>query len=201
MSTTRCWGVDGERERSADGNSFIRRARSDCWTWQCSSVGASFCYLLSKTLFSSFVAKRLGDRLVMWENEVRAVLARMEFGVPRMEFGVPRMESGLAQTGSCEGNKETIFSYMLFLRVTPFFPNWFINLASPHVGVPLGVFFIATFIGLSEGSPCSLLAQPAHLDLHAFLGSSTTQAWCRCRSSPSSVAQPSRSSRTGARSA
>ena len=105
MSTTRCWGVDGERERSADGNSFIRRARSDCWTWQCSSVGASFCYLLSKTLFSSFVAKRLGDRLVMWENEVRAVLARMEFGVPRMEFGVPRMESGLAQTGSCEGGR------------------------------------------------------------------------------------------------
>ena len=44
-------------------------------------------------------------------------------------------------------NKNTIFSYMLFLRVTPFFPNWFINLASPHVGVPLREFFVATFIG------------------------------------------------------
>ena len=38
---------------------------------QCSSVGASFCYMLSKTLFSGLVERTLGDRLLMWENEVR----------------------------------------------------------------------------------------------------------------------------------
>lgn len=84
---------------------------------QCSSIGASICYLLSKTLFSDLVERSLKDRLAMWANQVRR-------------------------------NRSTIFSYMLFLRVTPFFPNWFINIASPHVGVPLPVFFVATFIGM-----------------------------------------------------
>ena len=94
---------------------------------QCSSIGASICYLLSKTLFSNLVERSLKDRLAMWANQVRR-------------------------------NRNTIFSYMLFLRVTPFFPNWFINIASPHVGVPLPVFFVATFIGTRLarrfGEPC-----------------------------------------------
>lgn len=36
---------------------------------------------------------------------------------------------------------------MLFLRVTPLIPNWFVNVASPIVGVPISTFAIATFIG------------------------------------------------------
>jgi uncharacterized membrane protein YdjX (TVP38/TMEM64 family) len=44
-------------------------------------------------------------------------------------------------------SRQTIFSYLLFLRVTPFVPNMFINLASPHVNVPLPAFFVATFLG------------------------------------------------------
>jgi uncharacterized membrane protein YdjX (TVP38/TMEM64 family) len=38
--------------------------------------------------------------------------------------------------------------YMTFLRVTPIMPNWFINIASPIVGVPLSTFFYATLVGL-----------------------------------------------------
>jgi len=37
---------------------------------------------------------------------------------------------------------------MLFLRITPLLPNWFINLSSPIVGVPIGYYAIATFFGL-----------------------------------------------------
>lgn len=38
-------------------------------------------------------------------------------------------------------------NYIIFLRITPFLPNWFINITSPVINVPLGVFFIGTFLG------------------------------------------------------
>jgi len=47
-----------------------------------------------------------------------------------------------------DSNREHLQWYMLFLRVTPLFPNWAVTLCSPIVGVPLRVFFIATAVGL-----------------------------------------------------
>jgi len=44
-------------------------------------------------------------------------------------------------------NKDHLLSYMLFLRLTPLLPNWFINLTSPVVGIPVTTFAIATFFG------------------------------------------------------
>jgi uncharacterized membrane protein YdjX (TVP38/TMEM64 family) len=41
---------------------------------------------------------------------------------------------------------------MLFLRVAPVLPNWFITVSSPIVGVPLRTFALATFIGLIPGN-------------------------------------------------
>ncbi|KAF1794010.1 Transmembrane protein TMEM64/TMEM41 [Phytophthora cactorum] len=38
--------------------------------------------------------------------------------------------------------------YMIFLRVFPFTPNWFINMASPHLDIPLGQFTLGPLIGL-----------------------------------------------------
>ena len=37
--------------------------------------------------------------------------------------------------------------YIIFLRITPFLPNWFINLASPLVGVRVAPFYWGTFLG------------------------------------------------------
>lgn len=45
-----------------------------------------------------------------------------------------------------------LFNYMLFLRITPLLPNWFINLASPVIGVPLAPFAIGTFFGVAVPS-------------------------------------------------
>lgn len=36
---------------------------------------------------------------------------------------------------------------MLFLRLTPLIPNWFVNLGSPLVGMPYKYFIIASFFG------------------------------------------------------
>jgi uncharacterized membrane protein YdjX (TVP38/TMEM64 family) len=49
---------------------------------------------------------------------------------------------------SVDSNKDNLFFYMLFLRITPLLPNWLINLASPIVGVPYKHFILATFLGL-----------------------------------------------------
>lgn len=43
--------------------------------------------------------------------------------------------------------KKELLNYMLFLRVTPFFPNTFINIACPVVGVPYTPFAIGTLLG------------------------------------------------------
>ncbi|VDK44189.1 unnamed protein product [Anisakis simplex] len=45
-----------------------------------------------------------------------------------------------------------LFFYMVFLRVTPVLPNWFINLASPIIDVPVPVFFFGTFLGVAPPS-------------------------------------------------
>eukprot|EP00123_Amoebidium_parasiticum_P004902 comp16176_c0_seq1/m.13793 comp16176_c0_seq1/g.13793 ORF comp16176_c0_seq1/g.13793 comp16176_c0_seq1/m.13793 type:complete len:273 (-) comp16176_c0_seq1:94-912(-) len=39
-------------------------------------------------------------------------------------------------------------NYIVFLRITPFLPNWFINIASPVLNVKVTPFFIGTFIGV-----------------------------------------------------
>eukprot|EP00744_Colponema_vietnamica_P002607 GILI01004056.1.p1 GENE.GILI01004056.1~~GILI01004056.1.p1 ORF type:complete len:270 (+),score=91.16 GILI01004056.1:66-812(+) len=48
--------------------------------------------------------------------------------------------------------RESLFFYMLFLRITPLLPNWFINISSPLVGVPFSYFFFATLFGLMPGN-------------------------------------------------
>lgn len=47
-----------------------------------------------------------------------------------------------------KSNEKNLFWYMLFLRLTPLVPNWFVNLASPLVGMPYHYFIIASFFGM-----------------------------------------------------
>lgn len=44
-------------------------------------------------------------------------------------------------------HKNNLLNYIIFLRVTPFLPNWFINMSAPVIGVPLVPFALGTFIG------------------------------------------------------
>lgn len=47
---------------------------------------------------------------------------------------------------------------MLCVRVTPIIPKWFVNLASPIVGIPFKVYFLATLIG--NENPKKFLISP-----------------------------------------
>ncbi|CAH0488462.1 unnamed protein product [Peronospora farinosa] len=50
--------------------------------------------------------------------------------------------------GMLDGHRDEMALYMVFLRVFPFTPNWFINMASPHLAIPLGQFTLGPLIGL-----------------------------------------------------
>lgn len=45
-------------------------------------------------------------------------------------------------------HKHHLVNYMIFLRVTPLLPSWFINTASPVVGFPFREYIIGTAVGL-----------------------------------------------------
>jgi len=46
-------------------------------------------------------------------------------------------------------NKQNLFGFLTFLRVSPLLPNWLINLASPVIGIPFRLFSVATAIGIT----------------------------------------------------
>jgi uncharacterized membrane protein YdjX (TVP38/TMEM64 family) len=47
-----------------------------------------------------------------------------------------------------EGFRKDALAYMLFLRLVPAFPFWFVNIAPAVLGVPLGTFVLGTVIGI-----------------------------------------------------
>jgi uncharacterized membrane protein YdjX (TVP38/TMEM64 family) len=55
-------------------------------------------------------------------------------------------------SGQVTKRRRNLFNFLLFLRITPFLPNFFINLASPLLDVPLSYFVIATFFGIMPAS-------------------------------------------------
>ncbi|XP_053976492.1 transmembrane protein 41B [Hylaeus anthracinus] len=75
-------------------------------------------------------------------------------------------------TQTIKKHKHHLFNYMLFLRITPLLPNWFINLASPVIGVPLAPFAMGTFFGVA---PPSFVAIQAGQTLQNL--TSSTDAW------------------------
>lgn len=44
-------------------------------------------------------------------------------------------------------HQDSLLSYMLFVRVTPILPHWFVSIASPIVGIPYYIFVAATVLG------------------------------------------------------
>ncbi|KAG4079144.1 hypothetical protein HA402_001115 [Bradysia odoriphaga] len=71
-------------------------------------------------------------------------------------------------------HKDELLMYMLFLRMTPFLPNWFINLVAPVIGVPLFPFAVGTFFGVA---PPSFLAIQAGKTLNTLTSSREAFSW------------------------
>ncbi|KAK9509234.1 hypothetical protein O3M35_006590 [Rhynocoris fuscipes] len=71
-------------------------------------------------------------------------------------------------------HRDNIFNYVLFLRVTPFLPNWFINIAAPVINVPIWPFCIGTFLGVA---PPSFVAIQAGQTLNQLSSTTSTFSW------------------------
>ncbi|CAF3022611.1 unnamed protein product [Rotaria sp. Silwood2] len=84
----------------------------------CSSLGASFCYLLSKLFGRPLLLKYFRAKIIDWQRKVQK-------------------------------RSDSLLWFMIFLRITPILPNWFINLCSPILDVPLKPFFLGTFAGVA----------------------------------------------------
>ncbi|KAG7166213.1 Transmembrane protein 41B-like [Homarus americanus] len=65
--------------------------------------------------------------------------------------------------------RDNLLFYIIFLRITPFLPNWFINISSPIINVPLWPFWLGTFFGVA---PPSILAVQAGTTLYQLTSSS-----------------------------
>lgn len=73
-----------------------------------------------------------------------------------------------------EKHRDNLLSYILFLRMTPLLPNWFINLVAPVIGVPLYPFALGTFLGVA---PPSVIAIQAGKTLHTLTSSKDAFSW------------------------
>ncbi|XP_028332536.1 transmembrane protein 41B [Gouania willdenowi] len=73
-----------------------------------------------------------------------------------------------------EKHRNHLINYIIFLRITPFLPNWFINITSPVINVPLGVFFIGTFLGVA---PPSFVAINAGTTLYKLTTAGEAVSW------------------------
>nr|XP_006642671.1 PREDICTED: transmembrane protein 41B isoform X1 [Lepisosteus oculatus] len=71
-------------------------------------------------------------------------------------------------------HREHLINYIIFLRITPFLPNWFINITSPVINVPLGVFFVGTFVGVA---PPSFVAINAGTTLYKLTTAGEAVSW------------------------
>ncbi|KNC79289.1 hypothetical protein SARC_08321, partial [Sphaeroforma arctica JP610] len=66
-----------------------------------------------------------------------------------LQYFPERVESWQRQI---QHHHNDMVNYIIFLRVTPLLPNWFINISSPVLHVAVWPFFIGTFIGVAPPS-------------------------------------------------
>lgn len=106
---------------------------------QCSALGASFCYLLSYLIGRLLVLKYFPEKVASWSSHVS----------DHQFCNSSRYDSLINLFTFFQVNKhrENLLWYIIFLRITPFLPNWFINITSPVIHVPLFPFFMGTFFG------------------------------------------------------
>uniref|UniRef100_A0A1I7VGU6 WD_REPEATS_REGION domain-containing protein n=1 Tax=Loa loa TaxID=7209 RepID=A0A1I7VGU6_LOALO len=64
---------------------------------------------------------------------------------------------------------DSLFYFIIFLRITPVLPNWLINLASPIFDVPVSAFFFGTFLGVAPPS-CIYIQAGATLQRLTHMG-------------------------------
>ncbi|RKO96930.1 hypothetical protein CXG81DRAFT_15954, partial [Caulochytrium protostelioides] len=106
------------------------------------AIGSAFCYGLSYWLFGeAFFERIMGKRMA-----------------PRPRWRMPTTRHVPPQ----------LFQYLMFIRLFPFSPNWFLNLASPFAGVPIGPFAMTAFLGLMPYNTVCVQAAATLSEVESF---------------------------------
>jgi len=127
--------------------------------------GAIFPFWLSLGLTGS--GEALGNSL--------CYLMSASIAQPVLERLFPQKLAKVAQ--KAEEEKENWLLFNFFLRLTPFVPNWFVNLSSPIVGNPIKPFIIGSFFGTQFslfflalcGNTLATLGEEAYADIRSPL--------------------------------
>ena len=104
--------------------------------------GAAIMTMISGFLFGALAGAALSVLAATIGGAILFVAARTSFGDMLCERAGPR----LARLR--RGFQADAASYMLFLRLTPAFPFWLVNVASALLGVELATFIWTTFFGV-----------------------------------------------------
>lgn len=111
-----------------------------------STPGATLCTVLGGLLFGWWQGG-LASLLGATAGAVLLFLAaRTLLGGPLMRLAGDRIRPLAARM------QADAVSYMLFLRLTPVFPFWLVNLAPALLGVPLRIFALTTLVGITPAT-------------------------------------------------
>ncbi|CAI2169599.1 854_t:CDS:2 [Funneliformis geosporum] len=125
--------------------------------------GSVMLSVLGGTLWGSWKALVLVSFVSKGTGATISYLLSYYLGQPvTQNYLAERMERWNVQLNA---HRKGLFSYIIFLRIAPFLPNWFINIASPHLGVDIRVFYWATFIGVA---PLSFIHVQAGETIHVL---------------------------------
>ncbi|XP_069790109.1 transmembrane protein 41A-like isoform X2 [Narcine bancroftii] len=107
--------------------------------------GSSFLNILAGALFGPW----LGLALCCILTAIGATFCFLLSRVYGKQFVVRRFPERLSMLQQkVQENRNSLFFFLLFLRFFPMTPNWFLNITSPILNVPLAHFFFSIVVGL-----------------------------------------------------
>jgi uncharacterized membrane protein YdjX (TVP38/TMEM64 family) len=120
---------------------------------------AVYTLLVALSLPCGLVLTTAGGLLFGWLGGALAAMAGATLGativflIARTAVGDMLSERAGPWLGKLsEGFRKDALSYMLFLRLIPAFPFWFVNIAPAVLGVPLKTFVLGTVVGIAPAT-------------------------------------------------
>lgn len=107
--------------------------------------GSSFLNILAGAIFGPYEGLLLACVLTTVGSTMCYLLSQA-FGKHYIVNLFPDKVSMLQR--KVEDNQDCLFFFLLFLRLFPMTPNWFLNMSAPIVNIPITFFFGSVFIGL-----------------------------------------------------
>jgi uncharacterized membrane protein YdjX (TVP38/TMEM64 family) len=104
-------------------------------------------------LLNIFAGAMWGTKALLLSNLLGATGSTIQYLLSKHLLGQGLINKCVPKTAltsfkqTIESNSDNLFLYMVLIRILPLLPGWFVNLAAPHVGIPILLFWTCTFLG------------------------------------------------------